>query len=80
MFDEELDFEEEKTVSEIVQEGNELARQFYRSMGCVVPEDHKFYEARHPQERGCWNLAVIAYEYIEGTDLEECLEEMQYDG
>ena len=74
-----LDFEEEeKTVEDVVAEGNELARQFYRSMGCVVPEGYKFYEATHPQELGCWNLAVIAYEHIEGTDLEECLDEMEY--
>lgn len=62
-----------KTLADIVKRGNDLARQFYASMGCVVPDDYKFYEATHPQEVGCWNMAVMAYDFIEGTDLEDCL-------
>jgi hypothetical protein len=64
-----------KTVADIVHEGNTLARLFYGSMGYVVPDDYKFYEATHPQEVGCWNQAVIAYDHIEGTDLDDCLAE-----
>ena len=67
--------ESAKTVADIVREGNSLARLFYGSMGYVVPDDYKFYEATHPQEVGCWNQAVIAYEHIEGTDLEDCVAE-----
>ncbi|MFG6101218.1 hypothetical protein U2F10_03125 [Leptothoe sp. EHU-05/26/07-4] len=74
---EESEFEEYKTSEEVVAEGNYLAKLFYASMGCRVPEGYKFYEATHPQEIGCWNLAVIAYAHIEGTDLEECLDEME---
>ena len=64
-----------KTNSEIVRDANNLARLFYQSMGCDVSIDYKFYEATHPQEKGCWNLAIIAYDFIEGTDVEDCLDE-----
>lgn len=68
--------ESEKTAKEYVAAANDLARQFYRGHGYVVPDDFKFYEATHPQERGMWNLAVMAYDHIEGTDIQECLSEM----
>lgn len=67
---------EHKTAAELVNDGNELARLFYQSMGYAVPDGYKFYEATHPQEAGCWNQAVIAYEHIAGTDLEDCLNEL----
>lgn len=57
----------------LVDRGNKLAREFYQSMGYEVPEGYRFDQARHSQERGCWTFAVIAFEFIEGTDLEECL-------
>jgi len=66
---------ESKTVRQIVADGNELARQFYQSMGYVVPEGYRFDEATHPQEQGCWTMACIAYDHIQGTDLTECLAE-----
>ena len=59
-----------KTDHQIYEKGNELARLFYRAMGCEVPRGYRFDRACHPQERSCWNLAVIAYEHIDGTDLE----------
>jgi len=67
--------EQIKTVAEIVKDGNALARSFYAAMGKVVADDYKFYEATHPEEYGCWIQAVIAYDHIEGTDLEDCLAE-----
>jgi len=43
---------------------------------CQVGDNFKFYEAHHPLERACWNMAVAAYEHIERTDVEDCLNEL----
>ena len=67
----------EKTGRELVAAANDLARMFYQGHGYVVKDDFKFYDATHPQEVGMWNLAVMAYDHIEGTDIQECLYEMQ---
>lgn len=64
---------EGKTDRQLVDDANELARHFYKSFGYVTHDDYKFHEATHPQERGCWNLAVIAYEFLTDTDLENAL-------
>jgi hypothetical protein len=58
---------------QIVTAGLILARRFYKSFGNDVPEGFKFYDSIHPLERGCWNLAVIAFEELRGTDLNESL-------
>jgi len=62
-----------KSDEEIVAAGLELARRIYKAMGYEVPVGYKFYDATHPQEQGMWNLAVIAFEELTGTDLEDAL-------
>lgn len=62
-----------KSDQELVDACNELARLFYASIGCEVPDDFKFYKAHHPAEVGCWNQAMMAYEHIEGTDIDQAL-------
>lgn len=69
--------EERKELQEIVDSANELARTFYRAMGYVVEEGYRFDQARHPQERGMWNMAAIAYDHIEGTDVDAALDELE---
>ena len=64
-----------KLPEQIIHECNQLAQLLYRSCGYVVPPEYKMYEADHPQERGYWNLAVLAYEHIEGTDVNEALDD-----
>jgi hypothetical protein len=59
-----------KTDEQLVAECNELARKFYRSMGYQVEKGYRFDQATHPQERGMWNAAVIAYDHIADTDVE----------
>lgn len=66
-----------KTSRQIVDDCNQLARLFYGMQGCVTHDDYKFYEATHPQEVGCWNMAVAAYEHIEGTPVEDCLSDLE---
>lgn len=45
---------------------NKLANQFYSAMGYVRPENFDFSEATHPQEKLCYGLAEIAYEFFNG--------------
>jgi hypothetical protein len=62
-----------KSDEEIVAAGLELARRFYKAYGYEVPVGYKFYNAEHPQEIGMWNLAVMAFEELTGTDLDDAL-------
>ena len=43
---------------------NALARGFYSMMGYQVEEGYDFSKATHPQERLCWNQAVLAFEVL----------------
>jgi hypothetical protein len=61
----------------IVEACNNLARQFYAMHGNVVKDDFKFYNATHPQEVGMWNMAVLAYDHIEGTDVMDALQQVE---
>lgn len=56
---------------ETVSQCNALAKLFYKMHGCEVPEGYRFDKAKHPQERSMWNLAVTAYYFIDGVDVEE---------
>lgn len=58
---------------EIVEKGIELARRFYQSHGYEVGEGFKFFNSKHPTEIGMWNLAVIAFDELLKTDLEDAL-------
>lgn len=62
---------------QIIKNANELARKFYRSYGNNVKKGYRFDIAKHPQEKGMWNLAVLAYDFIEGIDIEDVLEEVE---
>lgn len=62
-----------KTPQEIVDGANALARKFYKSLGYEVPEGYRFDQAHHPQEVGMWNMAAMAYDHIENTDVDDCL-------
>lgn len=64
-----------RTNKELIQEANELARKIYIRQGYEVPKGYRFDQAHHPQEIDCWLLAVMAYNHIEGTDIENALAE-----
>jgi hypothetical protein len=67
---------DERTTQDIVNDGLALARLFYGSMGYEVEKGFKFYESTHPAELHMWDLACIAFEEIDGTDLQDCLSEI----
>lgn len=66
-----------RSSQQIVDDCNALARLFYRMQGCVVPKGYRFDQAPHPAESGCWNMAVAAYDHIEGTDVENALSDIE---
>lgn len=62
-----------KTDEQIIQEANELAREFHRQNGYEVPDGFTFYDSDNPRAIKAWNFAVIAYEFLTGTDLTDVL-------
>ena len=68
--------QEPRTSHEIVKDANALARVFYSLLGYQVGEGYRFDQATHPQEVAMWRMAVIAYENIEGTDVEDALDDI----
>lgn len=72
-----------RTNQEILQQTNELARVFYRLLGYVVPEGHRFDQGRgtaHPQERLCWQMACEAQLLLTETDVEDAIADLDEEG
>lgn len=70
------DEREPRTAHQIVADANALARVFYCLLGYQVKDGYRFDQATHPQEEAMWRMAVVAYENIEGTDVEDALSEV----
>lgn len=66
-----------KTNREIVDGANALARRLYALRGYAVPEGYRFDRATHPHEVEAWQAAVLAYEFIDCTDVENALAECE---
>jgi len=66
----------DKTAQQIIASVNELARTFYRMHGCIVSEDFKFYNSKHPIETRCWRMAAEAFEHIAHTEVQDALTEV----
>lgn len=68
-----------RTAEQIIQQTNALAREFYRLMGYVVTEGHRFdieRVNRHPQEVLCWKMACAAQYELTATDVEDAQSEL----
>lgn len=70
-------YEPSRTEQQIIDDCNVLAREFYKVHGYDVPEGFKFHESSHPQEQSMWNLAVMAYEHVQGTDVLDALSQVE---
>lgn len=55
------------------------AQRLYRVRGYSVPEGYRFDTATHPHEVQCWQLAEIAFERLQGTELQEILNQIEDD-
>ena len=65
------------TDRKIIEECNRLAIRFYTEQGYVVSKEYKMYKTKHPIEIQSWNMAVIAFEELKGTDVEDALIEVR---
>ncbi len=63
----------------LVRNCNRLARKFYKMQGYEVPKSFHFYDSTHPHEISLWNEAMVAYEHIRGSDVQDALDEMRED-
>ena len=68
---------EHKTDQQILAECNELADMFYQMQGYISRPRFKFYEATHPAEVLCWDFACYAYDHIEGTDVQDIVDNLE---
>ena len=66
-----------RTDAEIVADCNELAREFYALRGYHVEKGYRFDQATHPHEREAWAQACFAYDFIEGTEVDMALAELE---
>lgn len=66
-----------RTPRQIVDECNALAIAFYAVEGHRASEGFKMYDSTHPHEQRCWRQAVIAFEHLRCTDVDEVLEELR---
>jgi len=66
-----------KSPQQIIDDALSLARALYSSIGYEVSKGFKFYESSHPQEQSMWEMAALAYEHIECTDVVNVLDELQ---
>lgn len=65
-----------RSEQEIIDHANKLARKLYELRGYLVREGYRFDQSTHPHEVEAWNGAVIAFELIEGTDVQNALDEI----
>lgn len=65
------------TATAILKDANELARAFHKTFGYAAEEGYRFDKATTIRGKRSWNLAVIAYEHLMGTDLDEVLLEYE---
>lgn len=64
------------TSDRILAEANALAREAYRLMGYVAREGYRFDKARGPREQLCWRFAVVAYDHLAATEIDEVADEV----
>lgn len=66
-----------RTSKQIIAECNSLASMFYQMRGRIERPRFKFYEATHPEEVECWEFACYAYDHIEGTDVQDIVDNLE---
>lgn len=66
------------TLQEMVDSCNKLAATFYMMHGCKPAAGFKFYEAPHPTEVLCWEMAKEAYLQLTGTCIDDVMDDLEY--
>ena len=60
-----------RTDEQILKQTNELANKLYGHLGYIEREKFKFYNATHPIEIMCWNMACEAQLLLTATDVSD---------
>lgn len=69
-----------RSVKEIIEQTNQLAREFYAEMGYIESRtDFMFYASTHPTERLMWRFACMAQIELTDTDPDELITEYEED-
>ncbi|MDC4776069.1 hypothetical protein OHV98_17420 [Acinetobacter baumannii] len=69
---------EPRSVKKIIEQTNELAREFYKEMGYVESRpDFKFYSSQHPTELLMWRFACMAQLELTDTDPDDLIGEYE---
>ena len=66
-----------RTEQEIVNQTNQLAREFYAKRGYQVPDGYRFDEATHPHEVEAWEMACMAQRLLTSTDPVDALDNLE---
>jgi hypothetical protein len=66
-----------RTAEQVVRAANELARELYSAFGYAVPDGFRFDRATNGRQKMMWDLAAVAIESIEGTDINEARSELE---
>ncbi|MEN8395997.1 hypothetical protein ABFO98_17645 [Acinetobacter baumannii] len=67
-----------RSVKEIIEQTNELAREFYKEMGYVENRlDFMFYTSQHPTEVLMWRFACMAQLELTDTDPDDLIGEYE---
>ncbi len=70
-----------RTNKQVVKDANKLARRFASASGWdTTKKGMKFYRSENPRAKHFWNLAVVAYEVITGTEVEDALADIEGGG
>lgn len=69
---------EPRSVNEIIEQTNELAREFYKEMGYIEKRpDFMFYSSQHPTELLMWRFACMAQLELTDTDPDDLIGEYE---
>ncbi|WP_457970574.1 hypothetical protein [Acinetobacter calcoaceticus] len=67
-----------RSVKEIIEQTNELARDFYKEMGYIeTRSDFMFYSSQHPTEVLMWRFACMAQLELTDTDPDDLIGEYE---
>ena len=66
-----------KSDRQIIKDCNALADRFHQTQGLASRPRCKYYEATHPTEVQCWEFACCAYDHIEGTDVQNVVDNLE---
>lgn len=66
-----------RSSQQIVDQTNELARQFYALLQYEVKRGYRFDQATHPTEVAMWDMACIAQEMLTDTEVANALSDIE---